>query len=1346
MSILKLLDILRALGSEPSALEVADALWWMLRTEHTDLPAEKSSGSTGMEGNKDKPQAMKEQIGGDSLEPERRSQPTDPTEAKDRNDIPRFRSPFEPRVVVPEPVSQPAKTAPQGLPLTTPAVNPLPDGLNIARALRPLRRRVPLSNGFVLDEEATAHRSAEEHMLVPILRRLRTRWLAVDVVVDESDSMVIWRSTVLEFVRLLARQGAFRDVRVWGLDPSSWDTKQLPRLHAELRRGGMVGNIHNPSELVDVGGRRLVLIVSDCIAPGWHSGAVAQMMGLWARTNPMAIIQMLPRWLWERSSLGREIGIELYSPYPGAPNTQLIVRPSDERLDDDEEVPPGVPTPVLSLDHEEVRSWANYIVSTPRTWTRGVQLSTLLRKPQTRDRQDADVLLRRFYANASPPAQALAEHLAAAPLTLPVINLVQQIMDKTKHPSQAYTAEVLLGGLVRRETNLDQYVSPDEILYEFLPGVREQLLARLERKKLRSVIERISEYIEQASQLRQMRSGLIGLPKAGQIPVVEALPFAKIRALLLRSMGYTRLAEWLEREVQAQATVSMLLHSDPGESPRYRLIEACRRAREYCLAAQNQLEEEIKQQNERYEITENNRLRRRESGAPPSDISLIELERQLIILGEQIGTFTQMLKTLREIYSLVERDERYDEIEQRCGELSAQLQAPIDEPIKHISSVLLQALDDTIAEAAARVDISWIEADDLIVNYVFSRYPAYKPADVQRHEWAVKAFGKALEQDDRYDDLAREIADIQRAYWANQEVRARANALFVEDVRDSSWAMQAKHILERLDGLRDTPEIQYKLPFDVTTRLQRRDVLALRLFIYQLNYQGFRTLLADITLPSTIVEELMLEQEMVETVEQAADYYRNQEWEDAILALRGVSGPYAETERATTLQRAVIKNRQDEQKIKKNLDKIEIQLQNSDIASDSSISLDEVLRNLDDIQLQIPPDGEGSGVMRYRARYADLRRLYAQRWQERAEHLLRIWGGPRLPVARQWFVEVFRVHAGAVPMPASDLHGRLATMLQGWAKIAEALLIIEEAREINRADELLQSGAALLTQTAPEGKQISTQHLLDDAFARVAKQRAYILHLKQDARKAHAEKRLDKAREIWDRALRLDPDDKEARNERLALLTEIRQRQQEARKAHDLQERALREAIRLWREVEATYIDGQYPADAPIRMPLKRWLQQAERIMQEGEQQIAKLCPETQRLCTLIMLVTGSPPEQSARWDDVMVQVQVIERHMEAVRSGMQSEIPTIYRDILIQIKEYILSHRELLHYLSATPSHKDAYTLIADLKNKRANIQKLDRDYQNNKHTCDLDLIDEVIIPSWKQVEEIALFLGIKA
>jgi hypothetical protein len=100
---------------------------------------------------------------------------------------------------------------------------------------------------------------------------------------------------------------------------------------------------------------------------------------------------------------------------------------------------------------------------------------------------------RRFLAGASDGARSLALYLAAAPLTISTMRLVQAHMVPRAEPSDL--AEVFLGGLLRRETPTDAQIRPEEIRYDFAPQIREELLRHLPRPQALRVLELVSRFI-----------------------------------------------------------------------------------------------------------------------------------------------------------------------------------------------------------------------------------------------------------------------------------------------------------------------------------------------------------------------------------------------------------------------------------------------------------------------------------------------------------------------------------------------------------------------------------------------------------------------------------------------------------------------------------------------------------------------------------------------------------------------------------------------------------------------------------------------------------------------------------
>ena len=162
-----------------------------------------------------------------------------------------------------------------------PGVPALPRTLELSRALRPLKRTWRPLHSYLLDEEATAVLSAETKFVLPVVRPAPARWLDLALVVDNGPSMALWRDLAAEFRSLLEMQGAFRDIRLWQLAGTGDVGYEL--------RAGQGRPAVSPQQLVDTTGRRLVILLTDCVADGWRDGSMARMLGLWAH---------LCRWRW----------------------------------------------------------------------------------------------------------------------------------------------------------------------------------------------------------------------------------------------------------------------------------------------------------------------------------------------------------------------------------------------------------------------------------------------------------------------------------------------------------------------------------------------------------------------------------------------------------------------------------------------------------------------------------------------------------------------------------------------------------------------------------------------------------------------------------------------------------------------------------------------------------------------------------------------------------------------------------------------------------------------------------------------------------------------------------------
>jgi hypothetical protein len=419
----------------------------------------------------------------------------------------------------------------------SPGVPAIPSKLDMCRALRPFHRRLPSTTQTQPDEAATADWIAETGLWIPSTMPVSERWLDAALVVDDSASMAVWSRTVRELQGLLQQTGSFRDVRVWHMDGDL-------RRSAQVSVSGAVRNDivrRDPREVIDPTGRRLILVASDCVGKAWANGSANAALAAWASSGPTAVVQMLPQRLWVDCA-PRFAAVRIRSSLPGIPNSRLHV---ESRHGDVDPATDGIPVPVLQLEARWLRPWSSIVAGATGRWTNSVALFTGLtgdaasdqpvEEPAPEQSVSPRERLRRFRAHASPEAYQLSVCLAAAPLSLPVMRLVQGAILPASKPS--HLAEVFLSGLLRRMGSDDDGVGADDIEYDFRQGVRVELLGELARHDALRILSRVSSFV--SDRLGSPLDFLALLTTDRPRPPVPELspPFARVAYQVLRSLG-----------------------------------------------------------------------------------------------------------------------------------------------------------------------------------------------------------------------------------------------------------------------------------------------------------------------------------------------------------------------------------------------------------------------------------------------------------------------------------------------------------------------------------------------------------------------------------------------------------------------------------------------------------------------------------------------------------------------------------------------------------------------------------------------------------------------------------------
>ncbi|MFF6954743.1 SAV_2336 N-terminal domain-related protein [Streptomyces iakyrus] len=508
-------------GPDAGPDEIADILWLAARVDaahRRPIPGPHGPGTHGHD-------AATRRAGTRNGTPTTSTQPADqlfPAAVRERSDGHGDDSPG-------------AEGGPRGIPLRLPRAEVLHEPLAVMRSLRPVGRQSDGGPGEELDEQLTVERSIEQLMLSPVLRPARTRGSDLTLVMDAHHSMLLWDDLTEELRRAFTRSGMFRDVRTWFLTGTAAGGTPM----VAHRRGAA---LRHPRELADPSGRRLILVCTDLVAGGWRESGVQSVLRQWSRHNAVAVLNVLPERLWTRGAV-RPVRFAVRADRPAAAGRtwQHVATTRRPHRRGRREAAAPVVVPVVSASPDSLARLAHLVSGDGRWWNMHcLQLGTAAppEEPVPAPGPTAVGLdaVERFRAAASPTAQQLAAYLAAVPLTLPVMTLVRRsLLTDSDH---GHLAEVALGGLLEPWSAQPAHRAPDDLHFDFLPGVREALLGSQLRGDVAAVRELVRrsvwEYITRSRSggrefsATRVTGGMVGSRRVdeGQQPFAEqsALP------------------------------------------------------------------------------------------------------------------------------------------------------------------------------------------------------------------------------------------------------------------------------------------------------------------------------------------------------------------------------------------------------------------------------------------------------------------------------------------------------------------------------------------------------------------------------------------------------------------------------------------------------------------------------------------------------------------------------------------------------------------------------------------------------------------------------------------------------
>ncbi|MEU0371142.1 SAV_2336 N-terminal domain-related protein [Streptomyces sp. NPDC006283] len=431
---------------------------------------------------------------------------------------------------------RPARSDRPAMPVRAPGMRALGAGeLRLGRALRPLKHRRPDALRTELDIAATVSAMAETGLPEAVLRPARTRWLDLAILVDDGISMLLWQRLAGEIRALAERSGAFRHVRVHGLDSRAADGPLLSR-----RPYGAEAATLPMSTVLDPSGHTLLLVVSDGVGPAWRDGRMHAALHRSAATGPTALVNVLPTRLWAGSGIRAEPW-RVTTRRRGAANRSWDV--ADPVLPPELATFDGVPVPVLAVQPESLGAWARLIGSPG-----GSAVLPLLAAPQGvsaaaaglstgrgHGASAAEQEVLRFREAASTDAYRLAAHLAAvAPLPVPVMRLVQHAVSPAADTS--HLAEVFLGGLMHSADDGESL--PHQRTFDFAEETRRILLGTVAPSELVRTTRAVTTQLTELAGSPACFPAWLPHPQGTErVPAGNRRPFGWVDATVMRRLG-----------------------------------------------------------------------------------------------------------------------------------------------------------------------------------------------------------------------------------------------------------------------------------------------------------------------------------------------------------------------------------------------------------------------------------------------------------------------------------------------------------------------------------------------------------------------------------------------------------------------------------------------------------------------------------------------------------------------------------------------------------------------------------------------------------------------------------------
>ncbi len=333
-----------------------------------------------------------------------------------------------------------------------------------------------------IDEVKSAEYIANTGIFNPIfkLEKFYRPYFALNVLIDTNESMFLWEESIEYFIKELKHSYDFTEVTYIEFN-SAKEQVELKNRRAKLGQS-----------------KTLNLVFADTVGKAWRNNQMFLLLDAFSKGSFTAIVSMLPKQMWQRTSLREgERRFMKNSKFP--PNNRALK--AEYAFIEEGFSKKNIKIPIIPFDDSAFEYLSKVLLATKGSLieTRVFEDLERIALDEVETELDAKTRVKRFFNSAQPQAKELAIYCSVLPLNKKIIK--ELIKLKGLGNIDAF-AEFYFGGL------LDKTLKTKLGTYEFYEGVQKELLQHISIEVAKELWEMLAEITAQSL---GVRFGLIEL-------------------------------------------------------------------------------------------------------------------------------------------------------------------------------------------------------------------------------------------------------------------------------------------------------------------------------------------------------------------------------------------------------------------------------------------------------------------------------------------------------------------------------------------------------------------------------------------------------------------------------------------------------------------------------------------------------------------------------------------------------------------------------------------------------------------------------------------------------------------